>query len=81
MFYITCLLTYLHIKIFVHIKQKYLTCIPCENKPFWQLSQLNYFSIKTIANIFVQERLKIPEAYSEPRGTVKIELFAKMVNN
>ena len=32
-------------KIFVHVKQKYLTCIPLEHKPFLQLSQLDEFAI------------------------------------
>ena len=62
------------------LSKKYLTCISHENKPFWQLSRLNDFSFNAIANIFVQEVLKIPVAYSELTGTSKMELFTKMVN-
>ena len=57
----------------------YLTCIPHENKPFWQLRQLDEFAINAVANLYVHERLKIPEAYSEPSRTSKIELFANLV--
>ena len=42
------------------LSKKYLTFIPQEHKPFWQLSQLDDFVINTI------ERLETPEAYSEP---------------
>ena len=48
---------------------------------FWQLRRLDYFTTNTIANFFVYERLKIPEAYSEPSRTPKMELFGKMVNS
>ena len=63
----------------VLIKQKNLTCIPREHKPFWQLSRLNDFVINTIAHLFIRERLNIPEAYSEPSITSKMELFPKIV--
>ena len=60
--------------------KKYLICIPREHKSFWQLSQLDDFIKNTVSNLFVHERLKIPEAYSEPSQTSKIELFAKIIN-
>ena len=59
------------------LNKKYLTCIPCEHRPFWQLNRLNDFTTETIANLFVHERLKIAEAYSESSGTSKMELFQK----
>ena len=46
---------------------------------FWQLSRLNEIAINTIANLFLHERLKIPEAYSEPSRTSEMELFANIV--
>ena len=63
------------------LNKKYLTCISCEHKPFWQLSRLDNFTIDVIANLFVHERLKIPEAYSDPSQTSKTELLAKIVNS
>ena len=69
-FYIICSLIYFHIKIFVRVKQKVLTCIVREYKPFWQLSRLDDFNIN-----------KIPNGYSEPSRTSKIELFAKKVDD
>ena len=60
------------------LNKKYLTCIPCEHRPFWQLNRLNDFTTETIANLFVHERLKIAEAYSESSGTSKIKLFSEM---
>ena len=71
-------LTYLHIKIFVCAKQKYLTLIPCERKPFWHLRQLEDFPINALANLYVHERLEILEAYSEPIRKSKIDLFVKI---
>ena len=50
------------------LSKKYLTFIPQEHKPFWQLSQLDDFVSNTI------ERLETPEAYSEPIWTTKMEL-------
>lgn len=38
------------------------------------------FAINAIANIFVHERLNIPELYSEPSQTSNMELFAEIVN-
>ena len=46
---------------------------------FWQLSRLNEFAINAIANLFLYERLKIPEAYAEPSRTSEMELFANIV--
>ena len=60
------------------LNKKYLTCIPCEHRSFWQLNRLNDFTTETIANLFVHERLKIAEAYSESSGTSKMELFSEM---
>ena len=34
------------------LSKKYLICIPCEHKPFWQLSQLDDFAIRKNANLF-----------------------------
>ena len=80
MFYIICSLTYFNIKIsFVRVKQK-IHYIPREHK-FWQLNRLDEFTINAIANLLVYERFEIPEAYSEPRPTTKMELFAKIVND
>ena len=64
---------------FVHLKKKYLNCIPRERKPFWLLTGLDDFTINAIAKLFVHERLKIPEAYSEPSRTSKMELFTNLV--
>ena len=75
------LLTYFHIKIFARVKQNIIYLIPCEHRQFWQLSQLDDFSINAVANLFIPERLKIPEAHSEPSQTSKMELFAEMVNS
>ena len=79
-FYI-CLLTYFHIKIFARVKQKIIYLIPCEHRQFWQLSQLDDFSINAVANLFIPEKLKIPEAHSEPSQISKMEPFAEMVNS
>ena len=82
-FYIICLLTCLHIKVFVLVKQKIsyinLTLIPCERKPFWQLRRLDDILINAIANLYIHERLKIPEAYSEPCQKSKMELSVKII--
>ena len=50
-----------------------------EHKPFWELSWSDHFAIDTIPNHFVHERLTVPEAYSEPSQTSKIELSANLV--
>ena len=71
----TSTLKYLYV-----LRRKCLTCIPCEHKPFWKLSQLNDFSINAIVTLLVPEKLKIPDTYSELSLTSKMELFAKMVN-
>ena len=62
------------------LSQKYVTFIPHEHKPIWQLSQLDDFTINATANVFVHERMKIPEANSETSQTSKMRLFAKIVN-
>ena len=48
------------------LSKKYLTLITRERKSLWQLRQLDDFTINAIANLFIHERLKIPEAYSKP---------------
>ena len=63
---------------FVCVKKKFLTCIHCEHKPFWQLSWLDDFTINATANCFAYEILNIPKAYSS--WTSKMELFARIVN-
>ena len=63
------------------LSKKYIFCIPREHKPFRQLRRLNYFTIDAIANLFVQERLKISQAHSEPSQTSKMGLFANIVND
>ena len=52
--------------------------IPCEQKPLWQLSWLDDFTIKAVANRFVHKRLNIPKAYSEPGQRSKMKLSAKI---
>ena len=54
------------------LRKKYLTCIPRKYKPFEQLTQLDDFTTSTVVNLFVREKLKIPEAYSEPSGITKM---------
>ena len=43
-----------------------------------ELRRLYDLIINTIANLFLYERLKIPEVYSEPTQTSKMELFVKI---
>ena len=61
--------------------KKYLTCIPREQKTFWQLSRLYDFAINAIASLFIHERLNIPESYSEPKDktlkTKRLETFTQ----
>ena len=59
------------------LNKTYLTCIPCEHKPFWQLSQLDDFAINIIANAFFHERLTIPEVYSKPVGHLRWSFLQK----
>ena len=70
----TSILKYLYV-----LNKKYFTCIPREHKPFLQLNRLDEFDINAIANLFVHERLKVPEAYSESSRTSRMELFANLV--
>ena len=57
-------LMYFHIRIIVRVRQKkYLTCIPREHKPFWQLHRLDGFASNE-------------KAYSDPSRTSKMELSA-----
>ena len=80
-FYITCLLAYFHIKMFVRAKAKiYTILIPLEDKPFWQLHRLDDF-INATVNLFIYERLKIPDAYSEASRTYNMEIFARIFAN
>ena len=79
-FYIISLLMYFHIKIVVQVQQKNVLLAFLVSISFWQLSWLYDFTINAVANLFVHERLKIPEVYSEPSQTSKIELFAKIIN-
>ena len=80
MFYIIFSLMYFHIRTIVRVKQKISFLHSSWKQTIWQLSWLNDFSIDAIANIFVYERLKIPDAHSEPRGTSNMGFFAKMVS-
>ena len=48
-----------------------------EHKPLWQLNKLDDFAISTIANLFLHERPKIPEAYSESSPASKDGVFCK----
>ena len=65
--YIICSLTTTSILKYLYVlSKKYLTLIPREHKPIWQLPRLDDFSINAIANLFINERLKIPETYLEP---------------
>ena len=59
------------------LSKKYLTLIPRESKLFWHLRRLDEAPINVIANLYIHERLKIPETYSEPSQKSKMELFAK----
>ena len=54
-----------------------LTLITLEHKSFWQLRQLDGFTINTIAKLFVYGRLKIPEVYSEPVEYLKWSFWEK----
>ena len=63
-FYIVCLLTYSHIKIFA-----WAFLINTNNFVSSILSHLIDFAISVVANLLLQERLKIPEAYSKPSQT------------
>ena len=38
------------------------------------------FIINAVANLFIHERLKIPESYSEPSQASKMELFTRIIN-
>ena len=44
------------------LAKQYFACIPREHRSFWQVSRLDDFTIDAIANLFLRERLKIPEA-------------------
>ena len=68
------ILTYLYL-----LSKKYLICISRQRKTFWKVSRLDDFVINAIANLFVHDRLKIPEAYSEPSRRSKMELFVNLV--
>ena len=61
-----CMFMYSCLKLFVHLytsilkylymfSQKNLTCLPHKHKPL----QLDDYAINTVANLFVQERMKI----------------------
>ena len=60
------------------LSKKYISLIPLERKPFWQLSGVDDFTVNAITNLFFHERLKIPKAYLEPSRTSKMELSAKI---
>ena len=72
-FYIICLLTYVKYVYVLNIFFAFLV-----NTTISRLSRVDNFTINSVANLFVHERLKIPEAYSEPSRTFKMELFAKI---
>ena len=59
------------------LSKKDLTYIPRERKSFWQLHRLDDFAINANAQLFVHERLEIPEPYTEPIRTSKMELLAE----
>ena len=59
------------------LHKKYLTCISHEYKHFWQLSRLNQFTSDAMANLFLHERLKILEVYSEPIQNIRDGAFWK----
>ena len=59
--------------------KKCLICIPHE-PTILAVIGLDDFAINAITNLFFHGRLKIPEMYSEPNQTSKMELFAKIVN-
>ena len=65
---------------FERIKQKDILLAFLLNKNR-QLNQLDHFTINTIANLFVHERLKMPETYSEHSWTSKMELLVKIANS
>ena len=62
-------------------RKKCFTCIPCQYKPLQKLTRLDNFALNGIGNLFVCERLKLLEAYSEPSWTSKMALFAKIFNS
>ena len=63
------------------LSKKYFTCISHEHKPFWQLSRSDDFTVNAFADLFVYERFKISDAYSELSRTSEIELSAKIAND
>ena len=66
-FCITCLLMYFHNKTFLMNTYHFVISV---------LRRLDDFAFSAIANLFISERLKIPEACSEPSQKSKMELFS-----
>ena len=66
-FYITCSLTYFHIKIFVPVKQKVSYMHSSWTQTILKVKWIRWLFINVIANLFVLERLK--KVYSEPSRT------------
>ena len=65
---------YLHIKIFVRAYLKNT------NHFVWSILRwIDGFVMNAIANLFLHERLKIPEAYSEPSQISNMEIFANLL--
>ena len=56
--------------LFLSVKQKLLTCILHEHKPFWRLRWSNEYNIDGI-----------PKGYSEPSQTSKMKLLPKIVDS
>ena len=70
-FYIICLLTYFHMKIFVRLQQKIF------HLHFTWKNTLPLMQLQTF--LFMKDWKS--QAYSEPSGTSKMELFVKIVNS
>ena len=79
-FYIICSLTYFHIKLFVHVQQKTIYLHSLWTQIILAVKSIRWLYHNVVANLFVQERQKIPEAHSEPSQTSKMELFPKTIN-
>ena len=68
-FYSICSWTHFHIKIFTRVKQKLIAFLVNTKH------KLDDFASNAIADLFVYERLKIPEGSLDPIRTSKMELL------
>ena len=68
-FYSICSLRHFHIKIFARVKQKLIAFLVNTQH------NLDDFASNAIADLFVYERLKIPEGSLDPIRTSKMELL------